>query len=76
MQIWRYGLARASQDDAATPAVENGWWNVTARAGDSAGGATVIGGETCTGNTPTPPAFCQTGTTRVRDGPAASPTTT
>jgi hypothetical protein len=57
VEIGRNTAARASTDDATTPAAENGWWNVIARAGDSRGGQRVIAPETCAGNTP---AFCTT----------------
>ena len=39
VEIGRNTAARASTDDAATPAAENGWWNVIARAGDAPGGS-------------------------------------
>ena len=52
VEIGRNTAARASTDDAATPAAENGWWNVIARAGSGPGGQRVITPETCVGNTP------------------------
>lgn len=55
VEITRNTAARASTDDAATPATENGWWQVVARAGDGPGGQRVIAPETCLGNTTT---FC------------------
>jgi hypothetical protein len=55
VEIGRNTAARASADDAATPAAENGWWNVIARAGDVPGGQRVIAPETCVGDTA---AFC------------------
>ena len=60
IEIGRNTAARASQDDAGTPAAENGWWNVIARAGDSPGGQRVIAPETCAGNSAVYPAYCTT----------------
>ena len=57
VEIGRNTAARASTDDAATPAAENGWWNVIARAGSGPGGQRVITPETCVGNTAT---YCTT----------------
>ena len=42
VEIGRNTAARASTDDPATPALENGYWNVIARAGDGPGGQRVI----------------------------------
>ena len=64
--VWRSIAARGSTDDPTTPArAENGWWVGMARAGTAAGGAVVIGGETCAGNQPTAPdtVFCRKGST-------------
>jgi hypothetical protein len=57
VEIGRNTAARASTNDPATPAAENGWWNVIARAGSGPGGQRVIAPETCVGNTAT---FCTT----------------
>ncbi|HET6546916.1 MAG TPA: hypothetical protein VFG79_00575, partial [Solirubrobacter sp.] len=60
VQIWRHGTARASTDDPNTAHVENGWWNVVARAGDGPGGRVVLSGEICSGALPAP-TYCATG---------------
>ena len=57
VEIGRNTAARASTDDAATPAAENGWWQIVARAGTAPGGQRLIAPETCVGNTA---AFCTT----------------
>ncbi len=57
VEVGRNTAARASTDDPATPAAENGYWNVIARAGTGPGGQRVIAPETCVGNTLT---FCTT----------------
>ena len=53
VQVWRNAATAASVDDAGTGGVENGWWTLYARAGDTVAGRVVLAAETCPGNTPT-----------------------
>jgi hypothetical protein len=57
---WRFGQARASQDDPGTTANESDSWEMIARAGDAAGGDATLG-DVCVGNPATYPTFCPVG---------------